>query len=119
MGTRLITKGKVVLVPFPFDDLSSSKLRPAVCLTGPIGQHRHVVVAFITSRVKSDLTEAAVLIDSSDSLFAMTGLKVSSIIKLHRLMAISSPVIRRELGEPSPKMLTELGAKLKKLFALS
>jgi hypothetical protein len=25
-------KGKVVLVPFPFDDLSTTKVRPAVCL---------------------------------------------------------------------------------------
>jgi len=28
-------KGKVVLVPFPFDDLSTSKVRPAVCLIRP------------------------------------------------------------------------------------
>lgn len=26
-------KSKVVLVPFPFDDLSTNKARPAVCLT--------------------------------------------------------------------------------------
>jgi len=42
-------RNKVVLVPFPFDDLSSNKVRPAVCLTEPLGSHRHVVVAFITS----------------------------------------------------------------------
>jgi mRNA interferase MazF len=36
-------KHKVVLVPFPFDDLSSTKVRPAVCLTEPVGQHKHVV----------------------------------------------------------------------------
>lgn len=28
-----MTKGKVVLVPFPFDDLSAARVRPAVCLT--------------------------------------------------------------------------------------
>ncbi len=31
-----MTKYKVVLVPFPFDDLSSNKVRPAVCLTNPM-----------------------------------------------------------------------------------
>jgi len=30
-----MTRGKVVLVPFPFDDLSAAKVRPAVCLTDP------------------------------------------------------------------------------------
>lgn len=29
-----------VLVPFPTDDLSATKARPAVCLAGPIGEHR-------------------------------------------------------------------------------
>ena len=43
-----MTKHKVVLVPFPFDDLSSNKVRPAVCLTDPIGPHRHVILAFIS-----------------------------------------------------------------------
>ncbi len=50
-----LTRGKVVLVPFPFDDLSATKLRPAVSLTEPIGANDHVVVAFITSREISDL----------------------------------------------------------------
>jgi len=45
MESLSVTKHKVVLVPFPFDDLSSSKVRPAVCLTNPIGPHRHVYTA--------------------------------------------------------------------------
>lgn len=32
-------RGHIVLVPFPFDDLSAAKLRPAVCLTEPVGPH--------------------------------------------------------------------------------
>lgn len=51
---------KIVLVPFPFDDLSSTKVRPAVCLTDAIGPHQHVVLAFITSRtLESDIHLAA------------------------------------------------------------
>jgi len=48
-----MTRGKVVLVPFPFDDFSGTKVRPAVCLTEPIGTHRHVILAFITEGKKS------------------------------------------------------------------
>jgi ABC-type uncharacterized transport system ATPase subunit len=33
-------RGKLVLVPFLFDDLSATKVRPAVCLTEPIGPRR-------------------------------------------------------------------------------
>ena len=45
-----MTRGKVVLVPFPFDDLATQKARPAVCLTEPLTSHRHIVLAFVTSR---------------------------------------------------------------------
>jgi hypothetical protein len=55
MGSLSMVKGKVVLLPFPFNDFSSLKVRPAVCLTDPVGQHRQVVVAFITSKVPADL----------------------------------------------------------------
>ena len=50
-------KGKIVLVPFPFDDLVASKVRPAVCLTNRIGHHHHVIVSFISSRIPADLLE--------------------------------------------------------------
>jgi hypothetical protein len=49
MASPSTTRGKVVLVPFPFDDLSATKLRPAVCLTEPIGTNRHVVVDLIST----------------------------------------------------------------------
>jgi hypothetical protein len=43
----MTTKDKAVLVAFPFDKFSTSKVRPAVCLTEPIGPYRHVIFAFI------------------------------------------------------------------------
>jgi NAD(P)-dependent dehydrogenase (short-subunit alcohol dehydrogenase family) len=48
MGNHCMTKGEVVLVLFPFDDLSATKVRPAVCLTEPIGRHQHVMLALIS-----------------------------------------------------------------------
>jgi mRNA interferase MazF len=68
-----MTRGKVVLVPFPFDDLSTVKVRPAVCLTDPIGLHRHVILAFITSRIPTDLLESDLVLESSQADFAVTG----------------------------------------------
>ena len=114
-----MTRGKVVLVPFPFDDLSTVKLRPAVCLTDPIGPHRHVVLAFITSRVPANLLESDVVLDSSRSDFTITGLRVTSTLRLHRLMTVTTALIRRELGELSPRMEAEVTGKLQNLFHLA
>jgi mRNA interferase MazF len=114
-----MTKGKVVLVPFPFDDLSVAKGRPAVCLTDPIGPHRHVILAFISSRIPTDLLESDLVLDSSQADFTTTGLRVSSTLRLHRLMTVTTGLIQRELGELSPRIKGEVAMKLQKLFGLT
>ena len=111
-------KNKVVIVPFPFDDLSSQKVRPAVCLTDEIKPYGHIVLAFITSKVSATPADTDFVIDSQGADFAQTGLKVSSTIRLHRLMTVSKQIIKRELGEISQNQRTEIENRLRKLFNL-
>src|SRR5215475_13366561 len=118
MGNRFMTKGKVVLVPFPFDDLSTAKVRPAVCLTEPIGPHQHVILAFITSRIPTTILETDLVLNADHVEFGATGLRVSSTLQLHRLMTATTSLIRREMGELSPGMQTEAARRLHKLFGL-
>ncbi len=113
-----MTKGKIVLVPFPFDDLSAEKVRPAVCLTDSIGPHRHVILAFITSNINQEFLETDVILDSNNKNFNVTGLRVSSALRLHRLMTVTTSLICRELGELSPEMKKQVAAKLRILFDL-
>ena len=94
-------KYKILLVPFPFDDLTASKVRPAVCLTNEIKPHNHIVLAFITSRILASASATDFVIDKSDTDFATTGLKVSSTIRLHRLMTVTKSIVLRELSELS------------------
>jgi mRNA interferase MazF len=111
-------KHKIVLVPFPFDDLRASKVRPAVCLTDEIKPYGHVVLAFITSRVAPSMSPTDLVIDKADPNFAATGLKVSSAVRLHRLMTVAKSIILRELGELSTPHRTEIDNRLRKLFNL-
>lgn len=113
-----MTKGRVVLVPFPFDDLTASKVRPAVCLTEPIGSHRHVVMAFISSQIVTTPTTTDVVLDPRRTDFAATGLRVASVLRLHRLVTLTTSLIQRELGELSPAWREETDKKLALLFGL-
>ena len=113
-----LTRGKVVLVPFPFDDLSATKLRPAVCLTEPIGANRHVIVAFITSREVFDLLPTDIALPANHPDFKTTGLRVSSVLRLHRMVTLSTTIIKRELGRLSPNLDLEAAEKLSLLFSL-
>ncbi|WP_425504305.1 type II toxin-antitoxin system PemK/MazF family toxin [Rhabdobacter roseus] len=58
------------------------------------------------------------LIERKDIDFNVTGLRVDSVIKLHRLVTIPVNLIRRQLGSISPKQQSEIDKKLKILFGL-
>jgi mRNA interferase MazF len=118
MDPRSRIKGKVVLVPFPFDDLTSSKVRPAVCLTEPIGPYGHVVLAFISTQIPDQLLDSDFLINFQEPDFSLTGLHATSSLRLHRLMTVTSSIIKRELGRLSARMEKEVDMKLLKLFSL-
>jgi mRNA interferase MazF len=109
---------RVVLLPFPFDDLSGQKVRPAVCLTDAIGTHRHLVVAFITSTVPAMLEPTDILLTPGTPDFASTGLHVRSTLRLHRLVTVSATIIRRQMGVLAPSAQAQVQQRLRTLFAL-
>ena len=109
---------RVVLFPFPFDDLSGSKVRPAVCLTEAVGAHRHVVLAFITSAVPPRLEPTDVPLDPGSTDFARSGLRVRSALRLHRIVTVSATIIQRQLGVLTPNIQAQVQQRLRNLFAL-
>ncbi len=111
-------KWKIVLVPFPFDDLSSTKVRPALCLTDEIGTYRHVVISFITSQVQKAVENSDIPLLPTASGFAATGLKTASALRLHRLVTIPSYLIQRQLGDLPPMFQRDVEAKLRSIFSL-
>lgn len=118
MDGRSRMKSKIVLVRFPFDDLSATKVRPALCLTEPIGTHNHVVLAFITSQPPPQALPSGLVIDPTHPDFGATGLHVRSAIRLHRLMTVSADIVIRELGVLSAALSEDIAARLRRLFGL-
>lgn len=111
-------KNKVVLVSFPFDDLTAAKVRPAVCLTEPIGPHNHVVLAFITSRIFESPLPTDLTLRFEDPEFSATGLRISSTLQLHRLMTATTALLQRELGFLPSNLQEQVTKRLRSLFAL-
>jgi mRNA interferase MazF len=109
---------RIILVPFPFDDLSGTKVRPAVCLTDAAGTHRHVVLAFISSMVPPAPEPTDLLLDPSHPDFARSGLRVRSVMRLHRMVSVSARIILRQLGSLTPHYQAEVQRRLRTLFAL-
>lgn len=111
-------KGKIVLVPFAFDDLSAIKDRPVLCLSRVIGPHRQVMVAYISSKVPTSPLPSDLIIDAAHADFDQTGLQVSSVIRLHQITTMRAEMMVRELGELPFELESEVETRLRALFGL-
>jgi mRNA interferase MazF len=101
--------GTVVLVNFPFTDLKSSKVRPALVLTS---KGDDVVILGIFSKVTEEIRESWIRIDDVSPDFHLTGLKKTSIIKTEKIAVIHRSLIRKELGH----LPSELIQRVKKIL---
>mgnify|MGYP001047542825 CR=1 FL=1 len=95
-GGQTLRRGDIVLVRFPFTDLSGSKRRPAVVLAS---YPPDAIVAFISSVMPRQPEISDVIIKTTESDFASTGLKVNSVIRLRKLATLEESIITRRLGK--------------------
>ena len=102
--------GEIVLVTFPFSDLSQSKLRPAVCLAD--AGRGDWVLCQITSSPYGD--PSAVSLDTMD--FTKGGLLVASFARPGKLFTASSGLMVRSVGTLSPAALARVLSAVAALF---
>ena len=104
-------QGTIVLVPFPFTDLSATKVRPAVVVSAkPIGDD--VILAFISSKQKAG--KYTVVIAPSEA----NGLKVPSAIICSKLATLEKTTLLGEVGYMENNILKQIKAKLKLIFGI-
>jgi len=113
-----LQRGDIVLVPFPFTDLSTEKLRPAVIVyVDP--QKTDFIIAFISSAVSpGELSETDYLLRQDNTDFAQTGLKKASTFRMSKLLTIERSKIIRRLGRVSPAIQKELDIRLRRAIGL-
>mgnify|MGYP000613267364 CR=1 FL=1 len=85
--------GSIVLVPFPFTDLTASKLRPALIVSKK-SNNSDIMVAFISSQ----LNRKGLVIKSDRAEFHSSGLKIESMIRFDKIATLDKKIILGELG---------------------
>jgi mRNA interferase MazF len=115
-STTSYKRGEVVLVPFPFTDLTSVKQRPALVVSSDtLNQKRpDILVAAITSQVPPQLAEDEILIPSKELL--QWGLPKPSVIKLTKLFSIHQSLILKSLGRATGDSLETILRKILEQF---
>lgn len=85
-------KGDIVVIPFPFSDLSQSKRRPALVLT--VLQGNDLILCQITS--KSIRDNYAIPVDQND--FASGSLSQESNVRPNRLFTADNQIVLYRIG---------------------
>ena len=104
-------KGDIVLIPFPFTDLSGNKNRPALIL---IDSEDVVTVCFITSQLKWQ-SEFDLSLKPSE----VNGLKTTSLIRLNKFATIDKDLIIGRLGDLDKDYIELLNSNLIKILKLT
>ena len=105
-------KGDVVVLPFPFADLSASKKRPALVIA-PIQTHQDVILCMITSKTTRD--SSAIVITEND--FEQGRLPQESNVRPNRLFTADASIILRKAGKLSPAKIEEVVAEIVEIIS--
>ena len=105
-----MAKGDIVLITFPFTDLSGTKLRPAVVLAEtPLD----ITVCFITTQIQWQESFDMMLTPSSQN-----GLRKTSILRVGKIATLDRSLAKGLLGTLNATELALLNTKLKELLQL-
>jgi mRNA interferase MazF len=110
-------RGDVVLVAFPFTDLTTTKTRPALVISSD-SFHRaglDVILAGITSKISKDIPITDFLLSPEDQTSA--GLPKPSLVRLGKIVTLDCRLVRKKLGHISGSTLDRLTLALHHLLS--
>ena len=102
--------GSVILIPFPFSDLSQSKIRPALVLAN--AERGDWILCQITSKPYAD--QRAVRLDEGD--FAIGGLELASYLRPGKLFTANEALMIETVGQLRPDKLRTILKAIAELF---
>jgi len=103
-------KGDIVLIPFPFTDLSGSKMRPALTL---ISGRLDLTVSFISTQLHWEEPTDLILQPNPSN-----GLKKPSLVRIGKIATIGKDLVIGKLGHIGDDNVKELDKKLIQIFEI-
>lgn len=104
--------GQIALVPFPFADLSGTKLRPVLMIRQASTRFDDWLVCMISSKLRQSDPLLDEVLQPGAADFAQSGLKVASVLRLSRLAVLDGALFAGCLGTISDQRLQEIRQRL-------
>ncbi len=100
------------MITFPFSDLTSAKIRPALVLSPTEPSEQDFIAALISSNILRSLSKTDYLLYTSDPDFSETGLKTDSVFRMAKLHNLNKSLAKRRLGKVNVHLMKNLEQKL-------
>jgi len=104
--------GQIVLTPFPYTDLSGSKLRPVLMLRPVSARFDDWLVCIISSQITQAEPGFDELLGPDDTDFIASGLKLPSVLRLSRLAVLNSALLAGYIGTISDARLHKVRRRI-------
>lgn len=103
-------KGDIVLIIFPFTDLSGNKLRPALVVAQT---ELDITVLFITTQFKWLEETDIILLPDNDN-----GIKKQSLLRVSKIATLDRSLVKGRLGRVNSDVINSINTKLAEFFQL-
>ena len=112
-STMSFNRGDVVLVPFPFTDLTTQKRRPALVISSNRfnTSSADIILLGITSQITTDLVQSDYRLTSDEQ--KRSGLPKPSIVKAAKVVTLSQGLVRKRLGQLPVQTVNQVVDKLR------
>jgi mRNA interferase MazF len=108
------SRGEIVWVKFPFSDLSTTKLRPALIISNTnVNKTGDYLLIQVTSRLRND--SLSLLINDTD--YSGSPLLRQSEVRLHKIFILNENLIAGVITNVSPLFMTKAIGKIMKLIS--
>ena len=120
MAQSLVKRGSVVLIRYPFTDLTGAKVRPALVVTPDqlLPRLEDVLCLLISSAMPDDLLPTDFVLELGHPSFPTTGLKRRSVLRMHKLAFLHKALVLRVLGEGKQSLMSEVDQRLRLALGL-
>jgi len=107
----MYNSGEIVLITFPFTNLTDSKIRPALVISE---KREDIVVIGIFSKISEVIEDSWLQIEKNQPWFAQTGLKKTSVIKTEKIAVIHKSIVKKKIGKLPDEIFGSVKEKIRK-----
>ena len=108
---KMYNSGEIVLISFPFTNLTDSKIRPALVINE---KKDDIIIIGIFSKIPEVIEDSWLQIEKNQPWFAQTGLKKTSVIKTEKIAVIHKSIVKNKIGKLPDEIFGSVKEKIRK-----